>query len=44
MVADDVLAGIYANLLGQVAVMAFWPGKYVPLLTIKTFMIRLLGS
>jgi phosphatidylglycerophosphatase A len=44
VVADDVLAGIYANLLGQVAVMAFWPGKYVPLLTIKTFMIRFLGS
>lgn len=44
VVADDVLAGIYANLLGQVAVMALWSGKYVPLLTIKTFIIRLLGS
>ena len=44
VVADDVLAGIYANLLGQVAVMALWPGKYVPLLAIKMFITRLLGS
>lgn len=44
VVADDVLAGIYANLLGQMAVMAFWPGEYVPLLTVKSFIIWLLGS
>jgi phosphatidylglycerophosphatase A len=31
VVADDVLAGIYANILGQVTVMIFWNQYHVPL-------------
>jgi phosphatidylglycerophosphatase A len=44
VVADDVLAGIYANILGQAAVMLFWPGNHVPLLAIKSFIAGLWGS
>jgi len=44
VVADDVLAGIYANILGQIVVMIFWPTYYVPLLTIKSMFLRLIGS
>jgi phosphatidylglycerophosphatase A len=31
VVADDVLAGIYANILGQITVMIFWKQNHVPL-------------
>lgn len=31
VVTDDLLAGIYANILGQIAVMIFWPANNVPL-------------
>ncbi len=31
VVADDVLAGIYANVLCQIVVMIFWPVNNVPL-------------
>lgn len=34
VVADDVLAGIYANILGQATVMIFWKQSYVPLKSI----------
>ncbi|MDQ7798656.1 MAG: phosphatidylglycerophosphatase A [Candidatus Edwardsbacteria bacterium] len=44
VVADDVLAGIYANLLGQIVVILFWPAYYVPLLTIKSMLFWLHGS
>ena len=44
VVADDVLAGIYANILGQLVVMIFWPAQYVPLLTIKSMITWLFGS
>lgn len=40
---DDVLAGIYTNILGQIVVMLFWPAKYVPLLTIKSMFTWLFG-
>ena len=31
VVADDVLAGIYTNVLGQIVIMIFWPANNVPL-------------
>lgn len=43
VVADDVLAGIYANILGQLAVMIFWPAYYVPLKILKLLLFRIFG-
>lgn len=44
VVADDVLAGIYANILGQVAVMLFWKQHDVPLGSLVKIIVKMFGS
>jgi phosphatidylglycerophosphatase A len=41
VVADDLLAGIYANILGQIVVMIFWPANNVPL---KVFVAAIINT